>query len=147
VNPDFHDILSAFCDEAVEFLLVGAYALAVHGLPRATGDIHLWVGIGDDNPSRVWRALERFGAPLGQLTVSDLTQADIVFQIGVAPQRIDVLTGIDGVDFGSAWTERLEVDIGSATVPVLSRRLPIQNKRVSGRPQDLADVAWLEARG
>ncbi len=72
VNQDFQDILSAFCDEGVEFLLVGAYALAVHGLPRATGDLDLWIGTKEENPQRAWRALERFGAPLDQITVEDL---------------------------------------------------------------------------
>jgi hypothetical protein len=145
VNSDFRDILSAFCAEAVEFLLVGAYALAVHGLPRATGDIDLWVATDEGNARRVWQALGRFGAPLADLTIGDLCRANTVFQIGVAPQRIDVLTGIDGVDFPTAWAQRVEVVIEGLTVPVLSRELLIRNKRATGRPQDLADVAWLES--
>ena len=144
MNRDFRDMLSAFCAEGVEFLLVGAYALAVHGIPRATGDIDLWIGTGAENAPRVWRALTAFGAPLDNLTIADLRREDTVFQIGVAPQRIDVLTGIDGVDFAAAWAERLEVDIDGLKVPVLSRDFLIRNKRATGRPQDLADVAWLE---
>lgn len=144
MNRDFRDILSAFCAEGVEFLLVGAYALAVHGLTRATGDIDLWVSTNAENAPRVWRALGAFGAPLENLTVADLRRPDTVFQIGVEPQRIDVLTGIDGVDFAAAWAQRFEVEIDGLTVPVLSRDLLVRNKRATGRPQDLADVAWLE---
>jgi hypothetical protein len=146
VNPDFRDMLSAFRAEGVEFLLVGAYALAVHGLPRATGDLDLWIGIAGDNPNRVWRALKRFGAPLDGLTIPDLARADMVVQIGIAPQRVDVLTGIDGVEFPAAWAARLEVELDGLVIPVLSRELLIRNKRAAGRPQDVADVAWLEGR-
>ncbi len=144
LNPDFRDILSAFLDEGVEFLLVGAYALAVHGHPRATGDLDLWVRPSPENAQRVWRALERFGAPLSQLTLEDLQRPDLIFQIGVAPRRIDVLTSIEGVTFEEAWPARLEVEINGLRIPVIGREHLIQNKKASGRPQDLADAAWLE---
>ena len=146
MNPDFSDILSAFSAEGVEFLVVGAYALAAHGLPRATRDLDLWVGTTGSNPERVRRALVRFGAPVEELSIEDLRRADLVFQIGVAPQRIDVLTSIDGVDFAPAWSARLDAQLGGLRVPVLSREHLIQNKRATGRPQDLADLAWLERR-
>jgi hypothetical protein len=144
VNPDFSDILSAFSAEDVEFLVVGAYALAAHGLPRATRDLDLWVGTAGRNPERVRHALVRFGAPVEELSIEDLRRADLVFQIGVAPQRIDVLTSIDGVDFAPAWSARLDAELGGLRVPVLSREHLIQNKRATRRPQDLADLAWLE---
>ncbi len=144
LNPDFRDILSAFNDERVEYLLVGAYALASHGLPRATGDIDLWVRRSPDNAERVWRALERFGAPLDRLSVRDLEAPDVVVQIGVSPRRIDLLTCIDGVDFDTAWKERMLVAVDGVEVPVISRRHLIANKRATGRPQDLADIARLE---
>jgi len=146
VNPDFSDILSVFSAEGVEFLVVGAYALAAHGLPRATQDLDLWVGTAGRNPERVRQALIRFGAPLGDLSLADLRRPDLIFQIGVAPQRIDVLTSIDGVEFAQAWPQRLEADLGGVRVPVISRLHLAQNKRASGRPQDLADLAWLEVR-
>jgi hypothetical protein len=146
VNPDFSDILSAFSAEGVEFLVVGAYALAAHGLPRATRALDLWIGTAGENPERVRRALVRFGAPVEELSTEDLRRADLVFQIGVAPQRIDVLTSIDGVDFAVAWSARLDAELGGLRVPVLSREHLIRNKRATGRPQDLADLAWLERR-
>lgn len=147
MNPDFSDILSALSAEGAEFLVVGAYALAAHAVPRATRDIDLWVGTQGENPARVRRALIRFGAPVEQLSEDDLRRPGLVFQIGVAPHRIDLLTSIDGVDFGDAWSARLETDLGGLTVPVLSREHLIQNKRATGRPQDLADAARLEGRG
>lgn len=147
MNPDFRDMLAAFSAEAVEYLLVGAHALAVHGHPRATRDLDLWVGTAGENPRRVWRALERFGAPMQELTIADLQRSDLIFQIGVAPQRIDILTGIDGVDFGTAFPARLEADLDGLRVPVISRAHLIQNKRAAGRAQDLADVKALQAHG
>lgn len=145
LNPDFRDMLSAFCDEGVEFLLVGAYALAAHGHPRATGDLDLWIRCSHENAQRVWRALSRFGAPLCDLTIEDITSPGTVIQIGVAPRRIDLLTSIDGVDFEEAWPERKDIAVESLTVPVIGRADLIQNKRALARPQDLADVAWLES--
>lgn len=144
MNPDFRDILSALSDEGVEFLLVGAYALAVHGVPRATGDIDLWIRADPENARRVWRALTRFGAPTEQLHQSDLCQPEIVFQIGVAPNRIDLITSIDGVTFQDAWTARQETELDGMRIPVISRQDLVRNKRASGRPQDLADVSRLE---
>jgi hypothetical protein len=144
LNPDFRDMLSALSAEQAEYLLVGAYAVAVHGLPRATGDLDVWIRSSEDNARRVWRALARFGAPLSGLREADLQTPGVVVQIGVAPRRIDLLTAIDAVTFDDAWPERTEVDIGSLTVPVIGRRHLIVNKKAVGRPQDLADVARLE---
>jgi hypothetical protein len=145
LNPDFRDMLSALSDEAVEYCLVGAYALAVHGVPRATGDIDLWVRPTPGNARRVLAALQRFGAPLGELAERDLITPGTVFQIGVAPRRIDVLSSIDGVEFDEAWAARHTVHIEGVEVPVLSREHLIRNKKATGRPQDIADAARLEA--
>ena len=148
LNPDYRDILSLFADEAVEYLLVGAYALAAHGHPRATGDIDLWVAPSQRNAKRVMRALSRFGAPLSDVNEADFEGPDLIFQIGLAPRRIDVMTSISGVsDFGEAWEERLEVEIDGIPVRVLSRRHLIENKKATGRLQDLADVDRLENGG
>jgi len=106
VNPDFRDLLSEFNARGVEYLVVGAYALAAHGHVRATGDLDIWVKPDPANAKRVMSALAAFGAPLHDLTEGDLSRAGVVFQIGVAPVRIDVLTGIDGVAFDEAWLER-----------------------------------------
>jgi hypothetical protein len=146
LNPDFRDILSMFCDEGVEFLVVGAYAMAAHGYPRATGDLDLWIRPSGENAGRVWRALARFGAPLTEVKEEDFKTMDLVFQVGVAPRRIDIQTAIDGVEFSQAWADRNEIDVGGLRVHVLSRLYLIQNKKASGRPQDRADVFWLEGQ-
>lgn len=144
LNPDFRDMLSALCNENAEFLLVGAYALAAYGLPRATGDMDIWIRCSDANARRVWRALQQFGAPLSELTLDDLKTPDLVFQIGIAPRRIDLLTSIDGVQFDEAWLQRKTIEVEGLTVAVIGRSHLIQNKKAVGRPQDLADVVWLE---
>lgn len=144
LNPDYRDILSIFNEENVDYLVVGAYALAAHGLPRATGDIDLWIRSDVDNASRAWRALARFGAPLADLKEEDLSSPGFVFQIGVSPSRIDILTTIDDVEFGDAWKDHVEVNIEGLPVYVISRAHLIANKKAVGRPQDLADVARLK---
>ena len=144
LNPDYRDMLSAFAEAEVEYLLVGAYALAVHGHPRATGDIDLWVRPDAENAERVLQALKAFGAPLAQISADDFTQPEVVLQIGVSPRRIDILTSIDGVDFAEAWPERMEITLEHLKIDVISRRHLIQNKRAVGRPQDEADIDHLE---
>jgi hypothetical protein len=147
LNPDFRDILFAFSEEKVEYMVVGAYALAFHGFPRATGDIDLWIQCSDDNAQRVWRALDRFGAPLFDLTLDDLKTPGTVFQIGLAPVRIDILTSIGGVEFLEAQAEQRVVEITGLSVPVIGRAHLLRNKKAAGRPKDLADVTWLESQG
>src|SRR5437764_1559601 len=103
LSRDFKEILSEFIAANVEFLVVGAYALAAHGLPRATGDIDIWVRPGAENAQKVLRALSAFGAPVSDLTERDFTSPNMVVQFGVEPCRIDILTSIDGVEFDDAW--------------------------------------------
>jgi predicted nucleotidyltransferase len=145
LNSDFRDILSAFSEQKVEFMLVGAYAVAAHGLPRATGDIDLWIKCSQDNANRVWRALERFGAPMANLSKHDFSTAGTVVQLGVTPRRIDVLTTITGVTYEEAEVNKHSVTIEGITIPVIGLSQLIQNKKAVGRPQDQADVARLEA--
>ncbi len=145
MNRDFSDMLSALCGAGAEFLVVGAHALAAHGRPRATGDLDLWVRPTKENAQRVWKALAAFGAPLEGLRLADLCDADVVFQIGLPPNRVDILTAIDGVEFEAAWTRRIQVRLAGLEIPVLGRADLLVNKRAAGRPKDLADLAWLEA--
>jgi hypothetical protein len=138
-------MLSAFNDEKVEYMIVGAYAMAAHGVVRATGDIDLWIRASEDNARRAWRALASFGAPLSGLKEEDIAVHGTVFQIGVAPSRIDILTSIDGVGFADAWNQRVEVEVEGIRVNVIGRSHLIANKKTVGRPQDLADIARLES--
>jgi len=144
MNRDFAEMLNALSAEGVEYLVVGAYAVAAHGLPRATGDIDLWIRATPDNAARLWRALDRFGAPRSRLTPETFTQPDVVYQIGLPPNRIDLLTTIDGVDFDDAWRERVACVVETVSFQMLSKRHLLANKRATGRPQDLADAARLE---
>ncbi len=144
LNNDFRDMLSALNDAGAEFLVIGAYALAAHGYPRATGDIDLWVRPTPENAERVWEALRAFRAPMSQVTKADFTEPDVVFQVGVAPRRIDLLTSISGVGFEDAWARRHTIEVDGLRLYALGREDLIVNKRASGRPKDLADLAWLE---
>ncbi len=111
MNQDFQDLLRALCDAKAKFLIVGAYALAVHGTPRATGDIDVWVQPTPDNARRVYQALQTFGAPLHKLEIADLSTPGIVFQMGLPPRRIDILTEISGVEEGLSTPAVLEEDV------------------------------------
>jgi len=145
LNEDYRDMLHALSDEKVRFLLVGAYALAAHGYPRATMDIDIWVMPSPQNAGAVLKALRRFGAPLLNLTKEDLQQEGTVFQIGVAPRRIDIITAASGLQFEEAYARSLSVAIEGIEVRILSIDDIIRNKRASGRTKDLADAEILES--
>jgi len=138
-------MLSALNDAGAEYLVVGAFALAAYGNIRATIDIDIWVRPTEENAHRVWKALESFGAPRSKMSVEDFLAPDTVFQIGVAPRRIDLLTSISGVEFDQAWAQRKTTDLGDEMeVAVLGREQLLINKLASGRPKDLVDAAWLK---
>ena len=144
LNRDFRDILSAFSDGGVEYLLVGAYALAAHGLVRGTADIDRWIRATAENAALVRRALLAFGAPVEQFSVEDFTRPDSVVQLGVPPLRVVILTAIAGVEFADAWEDRTTVELDGLHVPVLSRAHLVANKRAADRPKDRLDLRWLE---
>jgi hypothetical protein len=139
-------MLSALSESSADFLIVGAYALAAHGYPRATGDLDIWVRADSENAPRVLHSLAVFGAPLDDLTLDDLSKPGIVFQIGVEPSRIDILTAISGVDFHDAWKHRVLIEMDGVCVNVIGREDLIVNKRACGRPKDIADAETLDPR-
>jgi len=143
LNEDYRDMLQALSDEKVRFLLVGAYALAAHGYPRATMDIDIWVMPSPQNADAVLRALQRFGAPLHNLTKEDLQNDETIFQIGVAPRRIDIITAASGLQFEDTYARSLSVNIEGIEVHIPSLDDLICNKRAVGRT-DLADAEALE---
>ena len=144
LNPDFRDMLSCLNGAGVEFIVVGAYALAAHGHPRATGDIDIWVRSSPENARKVISALEEFGAPLTNLSAEDFTTPDLIVQLGMEPCRIDLLTGVDGLDFDGAWRNKLAVTLGDLEIYVLSRGDLLKNKIAAGRAKDQGDIVWLE---
>jgi hypothetical protein len=137
-------MLAALSEAGADFMVIGAHAVAVHARPRATGDLDIWIRPTPENAERVWSALVAFGAPLHELTREDLASDDVVFQIGVAPNRIDILTTIGGVSFEQAWPRRTTVELWGLTVLVIGREDLIKSKKAAGRPRDLADIAELE---
>ncbi len=143
LNKDYRELLQSLSDREVKFIVVGAYALGVHGFVRATGDINIWVEPGEDNSARVYNALEDFGSPLSDIDKNTFSEEGVIFQIGVVPRRIDIITRISGVDFKSAYSNRIEVNIDGLDIPFLSKDDLITNKRVAGRPKDKIDVDWL----
>ena len=146
MTDDWLDLLNSLTLAEARFLVVGAHALAAHGIPRGTQDLDVWIERSDENAARVWRALASFGAPLESLDLgpTDLAKPDTVFQLGLPPNRIDVLTCISGVaDFADAWARRLEGRVRGRSFPFLGRDDLIANKKAAGRPKDLADLAAL----
>lgn len=144
MNQDFRDLLLALSDAEVRFLIVGAYAVSAHAEPRATGDLDVWVEPSPVNAARAYAALREFGAPLRDLSEPDLARPGVVFQIGLPPRRIDILTSITGVEFEEAWRDRMPVDYAGVSCQVIGREALITNKRRLGRAKDLADLELLE---
>jgi hypothetical protein len=142
-SGDFRELLSLFNAEDVRYLIVGDFALAHYGRPRYTKDLDIWIDCSEDNAQKLFRALARFGAPLANLTSRDFAEADIVFQIGIEPLRVDILTDISGPQFNDAWSQRENSTYGDVPVYLISKTDYIANKRASGRPSDLRDVEAL----
>jgi hypothetical protein len=145
LNEDFRDLLLEFADAKVEFVIVGAFAVAYHGVPRATGDMDVFVRPSPENARRVFDGLVRFGAPLASagVTPEDFETPGIVYQIGQPPRRIDVLTEISGVSFDEAWATRRTVQFQGRGIPFIGREELLRNKKAAGRPKDLADLSRL----
>jgi hypothetical protein len=145
-HEDFVDVVRCLKEEATDFVIVGAHALAAHGAPRATGDLDVFVRADPDNAMRVYRALARFGAPLAAHGVSadDFAVAGTVYQMGLPPRRIDILTEISGVTFEDAVVEAVEGHLGPEIVRCIGFDALVRNKKATGRTKDLADAEALE---
>jgi hypothetical protein len=144
LSKDIEECIELFHSKGVEFLLVGGYALAAHGAPRFTEDIDFFIRISRHNAEKVLEALLEFGFPRSEIRVEDFLEPEHVIQFGRPPHRIDILTSIDGVTWEQAWESRTELALGTKRCWAIGLTALIQNKRASGRPQDLADVARLE---
>lgn len=144
MQKDFLELLLALSAEDAEFLVVGGYALAAHGHVRATGDIDVWVGHDSQNAIKVYAGLARFGAPLSRIQPKDFSEPDVMFQMGIVPNRVDILTSIDGVEFEDAWAQRIMGEYQGFSYPVIGLTHLKANKKATGRPKDLQDLAILE---
>lgn len=145
LNRDFSEFIASCDAREVRYLIVGGYAVAAHGHPRFTKDLDVWVWLDEQNAHRLVDALEDFGFGSLGLTAADFLEDGIVVQLGYPPKRIDILTRVDGVEFDPCWRRRVEVEIGGQRIPFISADDLVANKRASGRPQDVADVAAIEA--
>ena len=146
MNDDWFELLVALLDADARFMVVGAHAMAVHGVPRATQDLDVWVEPTTENAACVWQALVAFGAPLADLgiTANDFCQPGIVVQMGLPPNRIDLLTALSGLDdFASVSRAQVRHAVRGRMIPFLGREALIKNKRAAGRQKDLADVEAL----
>ncbi len=144
LNEDYRDMLQSLSDEKAKFLLVGAYAMAAHGYPRATMDIDIWIMQSPENADAVLRALRHFGTPVQNLTRQDLQRDGTILQIGVAPRRIDIITTASGLRFEEVFANSLTVDLEGIEIHIPSLADLIHNKRASGRTKDIADAEALE---
>jgi hypothetical protein len=143
VNSDFSELLSVFNAYQVRYLVIGGYAVIRYTEPRSTKDLDLLIQADATNGRSVFAALAAFGAPLADLTPDDFAEEGYVYQMGVAPLRVDILMSVPGVNFDDAWERREEVEMAGLTIPFISREDLIASKRAAGRPQDLVDVQSL----
>jgi hypothetical protein len=144
LNPDYKEMLSLLLENDVEFLLVGAYAMAAHGYPRATADMDIFIRPSPDNAQKVFNALAEFGAPIDSGLIDDFVTKGTIFQIGVIPRRIDVINDIDGVSFEVAYNDKAIVKIEGLHIPVISKKNLLLNKKSTGREKDMLDAKRLE---
>lgn len=144
MNRDFAEMLSALSAAGVEYLIVGAHAVALHGHLRATKDLDIWIRPSPENAAKVWTALASFGAPLREVTREDFATPGTVYQLGIEPNRIDFINDMPAVDFEAAWANRTTATIDGVEYPVIGRADLIRNKRATGRPHDLEDADALE---
>ncbi len=144
LSKDCKEFIALLRSEGVDFLVVGAAALAAHGRPRYTGDIDLWIRCNTETSQRMERVLERFGFGSTGLRASDFAEPNKVIQLGVAPNRVDILTGLTGLEFEAAWNKRIDLPLDDETLPFLDKDSLRENKKATGRPQDIADLEALQ---
>lgn len=143
-SSHFKELLKRLNEHQVRYLIVGAYAVMKYTEPRYTKDLDIWVEPTMDNASRVFKALPASGAPLREVTPDDFTNVDLVFQIGLAPHRIDILMGVKGLDFPSAWERRVEAAFEEVPMTLVCKGDLLASKEAAGRPQDMIDAASLK---
>ncbi len=146
ISSDFSELLRIFNEGDVRYLVVGGHAVMRYTEPRYTKDLDIWVDPTEQNAKRVFKALRRFGAPLAGVKVEHFTEEDLVFQVGVAPVRVDILMGVSGLSFEAAWRHRGEVDFGGQSAHMISREDLILSKRATNRLQDRIDLRNLLKR-
>jgi hypothetical protein len=146
VNQDFKDLFRILKDCEVRYLVAGAYAVIYHTEPRYTKDLDIWVEPTPENAEKVWKALKIFGAPLRDISVKNFCDKELVYQIGVAPNRIDVMMDIPGVSFSGAWKNRVKTTYDNEPANIIGIEDLIQAKKTSNRDQDRLDLRNLQLK-
>lgn len=141
--PDFKEFLRLLTSEGVEYLRVGGYAVGYYGYPRPTGDLDIWIAVNEENAVRVQSVIEKFGFPGGGASLGEFLRPDRVLRMGVPPVRIEILTGVSGVQFSDCYKRRVAASIDGVQVAVIAKRDLVANKRAAGRHKDLDDVQQL----
>lgn len=144
VNPDYKDLLKEFNARGVKYLVIGAHALVYYTEPRFTKDLDVWIEPSPENARRIFEALKAFGAPLQDIRVEDFANPQNIYQIGVPPNRIDIIMGVSGVTFPTAWRNKKRVRYGDVRINIPSPEDLLRNKKACARPQDLADASLLQ---
>lgn len=144
LTQDFKEFIQSLNANQVRFLIVGGYAVAFHGHPRYTKNIDIWIEVDPDNADRLVRALTQFGFASLELTADDFLESGIIVQLGYPPNRIDLITGLVGVDFAVCYANRIQTEVDDIVLPFINRENLIDNKRAAGRLQDLADIENLQ---
>jgi hypothetical protein len=147
LQQDYREMLQVLRESGVEYIIVGAFALAAHGFPRSTADLDIWINPTRENSVKLFTALQKFGAPLSGIIPDDFVYKNNIFQIGVAPCRIDIITGISGeIDFSEAYNNASLIELGEVKEHILSIRDLIKNKESTGREKDMIDAELLKKR-
>ena len=144
LNPDFREFIQLLNENNVQYLIVGGYAVAYHGHPRYTKDIDLWIWTDPENAKMVVKTLADFGFGSLGLKEDDFLETDTIVQLGYAPNRIDLIMGLPGVEFGECYGKRAETEIDGVKLPFMDLENLKKSKKASGRPQDLADIESLK---
>jgi hypothetical protein len=147
LKKDFKEFVELLNAAGVKYVVAGGYAVAYHGFPRYTKDIDFLIEPSAENAKQVLIVLGRFGLGSLNIELDDLARSDKIVQIGVEPNRIDLFTTLDGVTFDEAYDSRQQIVVDGLPISFLSKPLLVRNKRIVGRPQDLADVARIEELG
>ena len=140
LSKDCREFIALLRSEGVDFIIVGAAALAAHGRPRYSGDVDFWIRCDAETASKMERVIAGFGFSSTNLKAADFAESDQVIQLGVAPNRIDILTGLTALKFDEAWSQRVDVELDGIVLPVLDRESFRRNKEALGRNKDLADL-------
>ena len=147
LKADFKELLRLMNQNQVKYLVVGGYAVMKYTEPFYTKDIDIWIDATPENAKRTWQSLVQFGAPLADLTIHDLTQDHIVFQFGMAPVRVDVMTTIDAVTFEDAWNHRVQTHLGGISISIISLQDLMKNKEAANRDSDKIHLVRLRQYG